>query len=994
MYESFELLLGELGIQIEFDSEEEGIQDITRDLNADTQAEIENAAIFGQWDGSRKASRRASFNSMYDVEDGSLGASQSRPVSRASTSRFWDTKRLQNKPRSSWRVKPRPTERVPFQPLQAQSNAIQQLGSRLTAQEAGGKIQSYPKRRASPSSSIDYAAKEQAFSNHISGSRTAKPQTAASDDLSLTEANPGNNAQGSSPTQDTKLSSNVAQLEVLNRPSRTQLLRDADTFEHYRIRSVARKWLVDAVQIIQHRNLLVQQALSHDADRLLRESVEHWQQILRLKRHTIETEGFFSRLELRAGKARDLYLLSKAFTHWAECAYEVAINTSTARRHLLRLKFFNAWVEITAVNALKARRLCLKKFFTIWQQGYTRVVTNETTAALVYQGNLHRLGYWCWFWTFCGKRAPQWRAARLRNRYFSKWVCVSRDISQRNYQVRTNFNEKVTRRILEEWCAKARVFLSQSLEATESNHQKTKAHLLWKWRLKTYRAPLARQVSNMVDWRVAGSTFAIFVSRYRVERQAEEINRLRLMRNAWTQWNDRLRWQTLSQQIDSRVVVEALYRWVLAERYALLQRLYEERLKLRNLAKLVNCSYNIQAQRNNVLRAFDHGTDRRCLQLTMVRWRQRLALSSQDNEIAFHFSAPRAAQESLKKWIFKIGHLQRLNGWSKDADFYFITSRTLKRWQFAATESKRLKRRDAYIQIRRKSKMHLATKYLACWRGRTARSLAMQETAQQINRDRLFQYGTSLFDEWRTRVIHYSDWTYQAEDNYALGLTSRHLHLWRQSLQAQVDSEELARLFFEPHLSSIASSCLHKCRLRMIEFKAIASKAESFKRTYDKRHIRRHIRQWHEKTAARRTFQPTPDRTATSSKAKRLVLQAEADAGDEGATTRAEEWTALDLGEWIPALEVQGSTAPLPGYLSTPSKRAARARALARASTTPIGTPFGRRLGPPEIAQPKTETSTRKRVAFGRSTTGAALGSSIFGAIMEDEPPKTLGGLL
>ena len=921
---------------------------------------------------------------MYDLEEGSTRASRSRPISRASMSRLQDNQTPLQKPRSSSRATTRPTEKTTFRPSQAQPRATGQHRGRLTAQEFAADVEYNLDRHTSAPGNAKNHARNHGFPNNIPGSRIRKPQNMISED-GLED-----DAQTSNLTHETRSSKAVAQRELLDRPSGTQLLRDADTFEHYRIRSIARSWFSAALQASQNYQSLEQKASGHDAERLLREALEHWQQRVHSKRHAAETERFFNRLELRAGKARDLYLLSKAFTHWAECAYEVAINTSTARRHILILKYFNAWLGITAVNALKARRLRLQKFFGIWQQRYVQVVTDEARAATLHQDNLYKFGYWRWFWAFCERRAPEWRAGRLKKKNFSKWVLVLRRGSLRNYQVTVGFNEKIANRTLAQWLTKTRIILSRTLEVGQLDHQRAKARLLLRWRSKAYHAPLARQISNMVDWRVAGTTFANFVSRYRVQRQAEEINRLRLLRNAWTQWNDGLRWNTLAHQIDDRVVIEGLYRWVLAERFVLLRRLCEERLEHRHLSKLMTVSYNIQAHRNSNVRAFESERYRRCLHSTLVRWHQRSTSYAQDEEVAFQFHAPRIAQDNLHGWIAKLAHLKKLNGWAKDAEFYFVATRILKCWRFAATESKRRKRREAYIQIRRKSKIQLATRCLARWRGRTAQTFEIQEAAQQTSQDRLLRYVADLFGKWRSLLSQRLSSNYQAEEHYTLVLTSQHLYCWRQRLQAQLDSEELARLFFEPRLSSLASSCLHKCRLRMIEFKALTSKAISFQRTYDKRHLRQHIRQWQEKTAAKRNIQSTPDRTA-SPRARRRALQTEVDASDEGLTTRAEEWTALDLGEWIPSLEPQSSSTPLPGYLSTPSKRAARARALVRISTTPAGTPFERRLGPHAATETRMESGTGRKVAFGRSIAGARIGNSVFGAILEDEPPRTPG---
>ena len=137
------------------------------------------------------------------------------------------------------------------------------------------------------------------------------------------------------------------------------------------------------------------------------------------------------------------------------------------------------------------------------------------------------------------------------------------------------------------------------------------------------------------------------------------------------------------------------------------------------------------------------------------------------------------------------------------------------------------------------------------------------------------------------------------------------------------------------------------------------------------------LRQWHDHTSGK------PDRpqqdTTFSSRIKRVRPQAEADDRD-GPTRRAEDWTDFDIGDWIPALEAQGSSTPIPVHFSTPSKRAARAKALVRVSTTPVGTPFENGLRSQIGSTPRTS----RRGAFGRST--AASKGGTFGAILEDSP--------
>ena len=89
---------------------------------------------------------------------------------------------------------------------------------------------------------------------------------------------------------------------------------------------------------------------------------------MRERRRIAETERFFTHLERRAGRARDLFLMAKSLTHWAYSASKEIQRTSAARRHILRTRYFSAWRDMTAVNELKVRRQLFGKFFSFWQK--------------------------------------------------------------------------------------------------------------------------------------------------------------------------------------------------------------------------------------------------------------------------------------------------------------------------------------------------------------------------------------------------------------------------------------------------------------------------------------------------------------------------------------------------------------------------------------------------------------------------------------------------
>ena len=979
LYESFEALLDKLGIQIEIIPDEDRTQEATKNLGNDRKdpdgvsARLENSVDL------RIRSRRASFSSMYDAGEESTRATRSRAQSQASMSRLDLSQQPITENRPSTRATTRDTEKTTTNALSSRPAKLQIERRRLTAEDFTNTLQ-HLQRRNEPILAQSDRQPHHAF---LTALRSAQAHTATSvGGRSLTATNPENGTTEASAIRHAiQPSYAVGQHERFYSPSKTQLLRDADTFQHYRIRSVARdaveKWCFAALQARDQHEHMERLAVAHDTEILLRQAFEHWRLRLHAKKQAAETARHFNQAERRAVKARDLYLLTKAFTHWAQCASDEVLRLSLARHRVLGIKYFHAWHDITSDNQAKMRRQGLRKFFGIWKQRYVRTLTDGIKAELVFQESLARDAYWRWFWSFCERRAPEWRAGRLKRKYLFRLVATFSAHRKRHQQVTMQANNLVGKRVLSQWLEKAQVVLSIQREAAAFYFQQQTTHALQSWRLRGQYAPLVRQVSNIVDWRVAGVTFAIFVNRYRYQKQAEYVNRLRILRAAWSHWNDRLRWQTLAHRTDDRYLLEALYKWVVAERYHLSHRLYERKLKQRFLHTLeYQCSI-VHARRERSRNIIEEEGRKRCLLMFVGHWRLRLGSFRQAEQTAFEFYSPKAAQDALKLWSQSSRQLQKLDVWAKDANFFFVARKLLKRWHTTFIESRKHKRRDAYVQIRRESKMKLATSVLRRWRSVLAHFQNMERESSLSNQNRLLSVGTGLFDHWKDRFDLKIDQDYQANQRHNRRLLENHLYMWIGRIESQSRLDEMADLNVRMRVSNIAFGWLHKLRLKLIELKGQEANAESLRGWYEKRHFHNILRNWQEQST-RLLNRPEQDKAISSRRGRRRP-EAERDE-NLGLTRRAEDWTEFDIGDWIPAIEAQSSTTPLPGYLSTPSKRAARAKALVRVSTTPAGTPFEHRLRSELGSAPRTS----RRGGFGRSTT--ALKASAFGVILEDSP--------
>lgn len=981
LYESFEGLLAELGFQIEFVADGEGVQEITKNLGAEYGNENRANVQTEETSGPRRRSRRASFNSMYDAEDESTRAIRRPDTSRSSMSRLETSQSALLEARPSTRATTRRTEKTGANALSSRQPPIQPNGGRLTAEEFAKSSPRSHHTRAAATSQGDGQSKIHPTSASL-GRNDGAYVASSVEELSINTIDSENNTtQASAAPHDLQLPYLTSENERFYNPSKTQLLRDANDFHNYRIRSVARdavdKWCFAAFQARDQHEHMERLAAAHDKEILLRQAFEHWRLRLHAKKQTAETERFFDRLERRATKARDLFLLAKAFSHWEQCTQEEVSRTYNARQHVLRTKYFRAWREITVINQMKLRRQGLRKFFGVWKRQYVQTLTDDIKAHLKRHESLSRNAYWHWFWVFCERRAPEWRAGRLKQKYLAQWVATYRSNVRLNQQAVLQSMDLSRKKIMLPWLEKARIITSARQQADAFNEQKQAAHSLRAWKKTAQYSPSARQVANMVDWRVAGETFAVFVTRYRFEKQAEFVNRLRTMRTIWTQWNDRLRWQSLVHRIDDRFLLESLYKWVIAERYILLQRLSEERVKQLIVSKLKQHCTLRQAKRESGRQILEEIQRKASLRSYIRQWYWQLGSHGQDERIAFEFRAPKVAQDTLQTWSGASKHVRNLNSMAKHASFYLLTRKCYKHWQSATINSKRQKRRNAYVQVRRRSKMNLAARYLRQWHNLSVQNQNLQQQASLVNQNQLLQMGTNMFDLWRNQSDLRRDQEYRATEHCDTRLLERHLYTWIERLEDQARLEETAELNNEMRVKNIAFGWFNKFRLKIIELKGREANGENLKAWYEKRRFRNILRHWQDRTA-RKLDRPQQD-TTFSSRIKRARPQAEADERD-GPTRRAEDWTQFDLGDWIPALEAQSSSTPLPGFMSTPSKRAARAKALVRVSTTPAGTPFEHR----HRSQTGSTPRTSRRDVFGKST--AALKGSMFGAIVEDSP--------
>lgn len=766
--------------------------------------------------------------------------------------------------------------------------------------------------------------------------------------------------------------------EIIYRPSLSDLLRDASTFNMYRQRAIARRiltqWLKKAVQMQQTHRDMETVAINRDRFTLLRQAFDLWRGILHGRRQIAQTERFFKHLEKRAERARDLYLMTKAFTHWAQVASDQRSRTSAARQHILSIKYFNAWREITAVNELKAQRFAIRKPFNLWKKKTQQIPVNEATAVATYNRNLTKKLYWRWFWEACDQRAQHWHDYRLKRRSLLCWLRSIRTQGEREHEIDIRNEHFLLGSSMRVWSQELRIVLDAQEEADSIYGKKLLRTNFDEWRIQARLAPAANRVSDMVNSRIVQTAFGQWVLRFRMIGQAREVDRFRLLRNTWTAWNDRLRCHALSARIEERLKMETLYKWVMIERCRLMQRIREQRIMREAFTMFVTNAVGLSSQLLVQEEEYRARRAREMLRSKLACWREQLALQRQREYIALEFYAPRLEQESLAIWSSKAQEVKKMEGWARDARFYFLMTKSIKKWHAATLDSAKRRRQEAYARTRRKIKINLASNALTSWRSKTEHIVDMERQAAEFHRTKTLKTVSELFNRWHQKAAKRTQDCRDADVFYYRQLAYNKLARWVDLFNNTRGLEEQAMQFYRLHVSGVAAAQLRKLSLRIFQIRNGLETADAMNERLLKKHFRNMFWHWVRKTRAVQEERNLTGTTATETN----DLRAE-ETNDTTAATTFDPWlemeNAFDFSELVTVPELPPTTpTATPGYLNSPSKRAARARQLAQISTTPatpLYTPFASRLRAELAGERQT---TGRRGGLGRGTT---LGASV-----------------
>ncbi|GME30640.1 Sfi1 spindle body [Neofusicoccum parvum] len=993
LYGRFESLLADMGIQLEVDEHGDGgvVEDVTRRFD---ELELDEEAVGGSpglaTPGLPALSRRASFDDTTMHQRTRPWDDSSSKIAPAGRHQHAGIGAQTGRRRSSSRAsdpahRRRPSERDPAA-RPAMHSGFPHRG-RLSSRGALDR----------PSQSRVRRARSLSSQGSIRITRTEEIQRPAREpgfyDVDDFSTLPSRRSSISGPGPEDL---HYVPPEMLYRPSPTQMLADADTFLYARTLFNARRALQawrDQAMVLQERRLQMEEAAElFNKKKRADAALEVLSVTMQERQAERALERFFERMGVRAGGIYTRSLKMRMFGTWRTNTLAALEKTQVARQRVLKAQLFSAWYHETAVKELKVQRFQTKRFFGAWRRRHSQVQEENDLALAFRSENLIQETYQACFWEFLERKAVKLHDSKVKRRVFAQMIGALLQITERDAAVEERTEQRLKAKMLHLLANK--MLNSQALEPAAENFRKQKllAHAFGNVKMQAKLQPLERQFSQQVLQSRAREILSVWHVRAGQSQLATWANRTRVLRNAFTAWNDNLRCLALRSRINERVAFEALQKWALEARAALFVRVRNVRIKKSAFQGWANKLGDRQGRLERAERMLTASRETRLKRSAFNKLRGAFEAQKQREAQALAVYEPRLLTRTWPKVVARHQHVQQLEQWGSDAQFYTVATHALKRWKESTHHAQRMRRREAYTTIRRRTKMSIARRAFERWRSKSSAIEFMDRQAQELQENAVLRSATRLLDQWHDTTISFMEKVEMADSFRKRKLLSSMLGAWEVKVRALSRDEEKAVALLEVHVGAEASVCLKKLNWRLFQYQRQEQSGYALAERNFEKHVKIMLRHWADRTnQSRRKRGVDPVLVFGEGEGQQRVEEESVDVGGRDAGTdehdaniaRNEEWapldsSALDVGDLrfnldfdnrpvlqprpsdLPPQEpnpfamtirnpdaafrplgVTNISTPLPGYLRSPSKRstvrAAKARERLAALTVTTG---------------------------------------------------------
>lgn len=655
-------------------------------------------------------------------------------------------------------------------------------------------------------------------------------------------------------------------------------------------------------------------ATAHDGRTLLRQAIDTLLGVAQVKAKARQEEEYFKGLERRAELGRDFMITEKGFKHWYVRHLDLKARTLRAGRLVLAMRYFRRWRNITAENNTKARQLPLRKCLERWRTRTLKRQLVHEQAAAHHEESLQKRLFKEWFWQLCARKADDLHQERSARRALRQWSDRSQHLQDMSQEAQTRSSSRPLYAAMQK--------LHSTLQERQQANAGAQAHYEQKARLNCMQilviqgklSPLEKTMSLRVTLTLQRKAFSVWNANLSLTRQAAQVDRKRVLQNAWTKWNDALRTRALAQRIDERLLVEMMYKWVLQERLSLFRRSQETRLARHALLLLHSAVDDYRSTLDGRVAIFAENQRRRKLASSMVHLNLAFRRHEDAERKAIEFVNSRALPDVLSEWKRKSEHARKLAKMAGDARWYCLASSALKTWRARTTEHQHQRRRDAYVQIRARVKHKMASKCFTTWRTKGMEIQSMKEESQRRAKNRLFTTGIQAFDQWREAARAQREHEVQAAniDDQRLMLSAFSALMARHSEDATLEQRAIA--FRVDSDLTLQASALKSLQWATFTASQQIKTADALLIRNQDKHVKNMLRHWFVQ--------------ASTLRASKLDQTAEPESPSIRSASRAAARSASK--ERFTPSHSTSYTPGTPGYMRTPSRsrRAGRFRPI------------------------------------------------------------------
>lgn len=473
-----------------------------------------------------------------------------------------------------------------------------------------------------------------------------------------------------------------------------------------------------------------------------------------------------------AAAAWSYFLLSKAFSHWADRADEEVERTQVARRHILRKKCYHALVGDQQRDETEAesKAIWFGQMVVMRQWRDTAVVTANNSRAMRLMAvrkqrrNAAEDAFLNWYHESKLRLAGQIDAQRLQLDCLQHWEAESQWLTSAHDEAEGIFKGSMLGRYMRHWKGEAQI--QQRAEAGAGpiiarRDELLRSGLSLAWRQEAEETKNRERVAviqELSDW-TKHWTYETRLVQWQEEQDAEELDSAAY--HWYLEWRLSLAERVIAQQERARF----FERWVDATR-ASSARSYH----LRHLARDVRHHDTITGFFNSGLEALE--------QLEMQAYQARGLI------------VQRVVPRVVRKWKTQLSHHHRMNNWSRLSNYFPIGETIIPHWQRVRRQEWQRRMQRLYNDFKYRVRTEAVKNCLDIWRVGTANAVTQGWEADDMRGEDDNAMVHDVVDAWRSKLEFVAFTGEVAED----ADKETHLIQWHSLLEVhtenRLDAEE------------------------------------------------------------------------------------------------------------------------------------------------------------------------------------------------------------